>query len=125
MPRPGEKVTLTFETEEYKRYTIAHLNEHSPKTLHTLEEITSGNILVAEYRVGENPPSGYFIGKRYDTKNGISDVLVLPKGDFPKGTGLMFEELYKLALKEAQKYAESKELEFEDRTRLDQEPKHL
>ncbi len=123
MPRFGEKVILTFDEKPHKKYEIVHLNEHSPKILHTLEEITSGDILVAEYKVGENPPSGYFIGKRYDPRNGISDVLVLPKGDFPKGTGLMFEELYELALKEAQDYSRSKGLEFEDQTNL--KPKHL
>ena len=120
--RPGEKVILIFNEKPHKRYGIVHLNKHDPKVLHILEGIVSGNTFIAEYRVGKDCPMGhlgrrYVIGKRYDTKNGISDVFVHPEED------LIYEELYELALKEAQEYAKSRGLNFEDQTSL--KPKHL
>lgn len=115
--RPGEKVILKFIEEAPKRYTMVHFNKDSPKTLNIHERLINGNQLIAEYSVGKDRPIGplgerYIIGKCSDVTKGIgiSDVLVVPEGDSIE------EKLYNLALVEAQKYAESRGLDFEDQT---------
>ena len=111
MPRDGEKVILESGEEDSPAvFKIAHMNEHNPEPSYPIKKRTSGNIWVADYRIGKDCPGGYLIGKRYDTTRGISDVLVLTEGR------LMYDGLYELALKEAQEYAESRGLELEDQT---------
>ena len=117
--RPGEKVILVFNKRSPKWYGIVHLNKHDPNTTCPLERIISGNILLASYRIEGDSSGGSVIGKRYDVKKRVRDVLVVPKGS------PIEEKLYNLALKEAKAYAGEKGLEFEDQTTLKLEPKPI
>ncbi len=113
--RPGEKVILIFKEVLPERYEIIHLNKPGIKISHKSEKI-SADISIADYWLGKDRPQGHLIGKFHALEKGVSDVLVVSKGN------LIEEKIYNIALKYAQDYAMRKGLKFEDQSNFIQDP---